>query len=95
MSLFILSFIVFGISISSNWYAYEYYYKVSPLSQNLTDWWYELSVVGAVVNFIFILLDCCCCCCEVKEKAIQNAMALASFFVTVLLGDQPLLVLTL
>ena len=86
---------MYGISISSNWYAYEYYYKMSPLSQNLTDWWHELSVVGAAVNFIFLLLDCCCCCCDVKEKAIQNAMALASFFVTVLLGDLPLLVLTL
>ena len=95
MSLFILSFIAFGISISSNWYAYEYYYEGSPLPHNLTDWWYTLSLWGTAANFMFLLLDCCCCCCDVKDKAVQEAMAMTSFFATLVIGDLPLLVLSL
>lgn len=93
MCLFILSLFAFGISIFSNWCAYEHYYEGSPLSQNLTDWWYRLSVWGTAINFFFMLLDCCCC--DVKDEAIQEAMAKASFLITVLLGDLPLLLLSL
>ena len=95
MCLFILSLLAFGVSISSNWYVYEHYYEGSPLSQNLTDWWYKISVWGATVNFIFLLLDCCCCCADVEDKAKQESMAVISFLATVLLGDLPLLVLSL
>ena len=95
MYLFILSFLAFGISISSNWYAYEYYYEGSPLSQNLTAWWYSLSLWGTIVNFIFLILDCCCCCYDGEDEDKQGAMATISFFATVLLGDLPLLFLSL
>lgn len=95
MYLFILSFLAFGISIFSNWYAYEYYYEESPLPPNLNDWWYSLSLWGTIVNFIFLILDCCCCCYDGEDEDKQGAMATISLLATVLLGDLPLLLLSL